>query len=547
MNTLVRLSAATPVALLLASLLCPRVGAAQPAPPAPPPAPAPESPPAPPAPPPTDDAAQPPGPPAPPPTDGAAQPAPPAPPPDPTPARGAEWTSLRLLREKGVISEAEYTSALKDMGEVVGAADANTLVLSKIKVSLYGFVEVNFVHNSTQSCQEFCSNFLVQKPGTYRGDHGRTIFSVRDSRFGLRLAAPEAPNGIRASGLIETDFFGPTTTSEQGTWVNPVLRVRHAFLKLETPIVDLLIGQTWNLFGWQANYLVTSVQEPGLPGQMFQRTAQLRVSKTLKMGDVSLELALAALRPPQMDSGTPEGAGGVRLVLGSWTGLHTLYMTSTAIQPASIGVSADLRRFRIAELSPTPRRANTRIGGGVAFDAYLPIVRATKDKRDHALSVVGELTIGRGTSDMYTALGAAGTSNAPIPPVNPGDPPGTYAANFDPGFAAYDADGNLELIKWTSYMVGAEYYPPGFDGHLGLFANYGHMQSANSGRFGGAAVMDPALGRTRESEDFYNAGLFFDPTAATRVGVDTALYHDHYVDGTSAKNYSVMSSVFLFF
>jgi hypothetical protein len=308
-----------------------------------------------------------------------------------------------------------------------------------------------------------------------------------------------------------------------------------------------LLGQTWSPFGWQANYLVTSVQEPGLPGQLFQRTPQLRVSKTIKMGDTSIELAVAAVRPPQMDSGTPEGVAGARLVLGQRTGLHTLYMSSTAIQPASIGVSADLRRFRIAELATAPRRANSRIGGGVAFDAYLPIVPATKERKDNALSVVGELAIGRGTSDLYTALGAAGTSNAAVPPANPGDPPGTYAPNFDPGLAAYDAAGNLELIKWTSYMAGVEYYPPGVEGRVGIFANYGHMQSANADQFGGANVMDPALGRTRSNESFYNAGCFFDPTKATRIGIDGALYDDHYVDGTKAKNYSLMSSAFLFF
>ena len=511
MQTLVRLS----VAALLALPVIPRDSAAQPTPPTPPTT----------TPPPAGDAQPPPTPP----------PAPPAPTAAPPPAAPVPPTPLP-------------PAPPLPPPPAAGGADAGTPLLAKIKVTAYGFVEVNFAYNTTESCLDFCSNFQVQKPGTYRGDHGRTVFSARDSRFGLKLAAP-ASGGIRASGVLETDFFGPTTTTEQGTWVNPVLRFRHAYLKLETPIVDLIIGQTWSLFGWQANYLVTSVQEPGLPGQMFQRTPQVRLSKSLALGPVTLELAVAALRPPQMDSGTPEGAAGARLVFGTWTGLHTLYMTSSAIQPASIGISGDLRRFRISEHATAPRSAHDRVGGGIAFDAYLPIVPATKTSKDHALSVIGELVIGRGTSDMYTALGAAGTSNAAVPGPNPGDPPGTYTPNFDPGFAAYDAAGNLELIKWTSYMVGMEYYPPGVDGRAGVFANYGHMQSANSGRFGGpaATVMDPVAGKTRESEDFFNAGLFVDPTKATRIGLDGALYDDRYVDGTHAKNYSVMSSAFLFF
>jgi hypothetical protein len=518
MKTLARRIVRPTAAALLALSLVPHGAAAQPAPPPAAPAPAPD----------TAGQQQPPPPQQP---DGAAQPEPQPP---------------TTQAEPPATPPTPPATPPAPPAPAPAASDPSVPLVSKIKVTVYGFVEVNLVATSTQSCLDFCSNFPIQKPGTYRGEHGRTVFSARDSRFGLKLAAPPAGQ-VKVSGQIETDFFGPTTTTEQGTWVNPVLRFRHAFLKFETPWVDVLVGQTWNLFGWQASYLVPSVQEPGLPGQMFQRTPQVRVTKTIKRGDTSVDLAVGAMRPPQMDSGTPEGVAGARLILGQWTGLHTLYMTSSAIQPASIGVSADLRRFRISEFSPTPRSAKTRVGGGVAVNAYLPIVPATKEQKDHALSVIGELVIGRGISDMYTALGAAGTSNAAIPGANPGDPSVPYTANFDPGFAAYNASGELELIKWTSYMVGAEYYAPGTDGRLGIFANYGHMQSANAGRFGGANVMDPVLGRTRESEDYYNAGLFVDPTKQTRIGLDGALYHDHYVDGTSAKNYSLMTSAFLFF
>jgi hypothetical protein len=469
------------------------------------------------------------------------QPAPASPAPlasDPTVTRGVEWSSLRLLRDKGVISEAEYASAVKDMTGVGGGADATTLVVSKLKVTLFGFAQADFAYNSTQSCLEFCSNFLVQKPGTYRGDHSRLVFSPRDTRFAVRFAAPEE-HGIRASGLIETDFFGPTSTSEQGTWANPVLRIRHAYLKLETPIVDILIGQTGNLFGWASSYLVTGGQEPGLPGQMYQRTSQLRVSKIVKASGITAELAIAAERPVQMDSAIPEGVAGVRLQLDRWTGYHTYYLSTSVVQPASIAVTGDLRGFRIAEYSATPRASHFRAGGGVAIDAFLPILSATKASRDNALSVTGELVIGRGTQDMYTALGAAGTVIPPIPPAMAGGAPVPYVPNFDAGFAAYDASGNLELIRWTSYMVGAEYYPPGLDGRMGLNLNYGHMQSSNTRKFAGPS--------TREKEDFFAAGGFFDLTKYVRVGADFGLYNDHYVDGTDAKNYSLISSAWLFF
>jgi hypothetical protein len=75
------------------------------------------------------------------------------------------------------------------------------------------------------------------------------------------------------------------------------------------------------------------------------------------------------------------------------------------------------------------------------------------------------------------------------------------------------------------------------------------MESPNTHRFGGpdAIVNDPVLGRTREQEDFFDVGAYVDPTRSTRVGSGLAYFRDHYVDGTVATNYSVMSSVWLFF
>jgi hypothetical protein len=459
--------------------------------------------------------------------------------------RGPEWTSLRLLHDKGMISDAELTSALNDIG-IVGAGDATTLVLAKLRTSIYGFAETSFIHDSTESCIEICGSTQIQRPDSYRGNHGRTTFSPRSSRFGVRFAAPE-DHGVRVSGQIETDFFGPTSTTEQGTWSNGVLRVRHAYLKMDTPVVDILAGQTWSLFGWQAIYLVASAQPPGLPGQLFERTSQLRISKTLRSGGVTAELAVAANRPPQQDSSIPEGVAGLRLSIDRWTGQHTGYLASTTIQPASLAISGDMRGFRIPELSANPRTGHVKVGGGISFSAYLPIVPATKQSRDNAVSVLGELTLGTGTSDAYTGLGAAGTASAPVPGTSTAASTGT-----DPGLAVIDATGHIELVKWTSYIASLEFYPAGTGGRLGTFANVGHMESPNATHVGTAATGTDAAraaarAKIRDHEEIYELGAFFDPTASTRVGASGSLYDDTYGDGQKAKNYSLLVSGWLFF
>jgi len=528
-------------ALVLAGAL--RGAVAQPAPPTPPPdaagEPATNAPPDPTAPTPTPPATPP----------AAAAPARPAG--APAVPGGPEWTSLRLLRDKGVISDAELASALSDIG-VVGGGDATTLVVAKLKATLYGYLEGNFKYDSTQTCAEFCGNTQVQRPGTYRGNHGRAIVSARDSRLGLRIAAPEQ-HGIRVSGVLETDFFGPTTTTEQGTYANPVLRIRTSFLKIETPVLDVLIGQQWSLFGWQPGYISASVQYPGLPGETFERTAQLRLSRTIKSDAVTTDIAVAVNRPPQQDSATPEGVAGLRLQFNKRTGQHTAYMANTAIQPASIAITGDVRRFRVPELRAAPRSGITRTGGGVALGAYLPIIPATATSKDNALSINGELSITSGMSDAYTALGGAGTSNAAIPPAMPGGMATPYTPNFDAGLAAIDAAGNVELIKWLAYFASLEFYPAGTGGRVGTVVNYGHMESSNARSVGTAssaataADQAAAAARIRAHEDLFEAGVFVDPTRATRIAASGSLYNDVYADGTAARNYCVIVSGWLFF
>jgi hypothetical protein len=425
--------------------------------------------------------------------------------------------------------------------------------VAKLRTTLYGYLEGNFKYDSTQSCVEFCGSTQIQRAGTYRGDHGRTIFSARDSRLGLRIAAPE-DHGIRVSGSLETDFFGPTTTTEQSTYVNPVLRIRTSYLKIETPVLDVLIGQQWTLFGWQPSFISASVQYPGLPGETFERTPQLRLSRTIKGDAVTTEVAVAANRPPQQDSATPEGVAGIRLAFPRWTGQHTAYMASTAIQPASIAISGDLRRFRIPELAAAPRTGAARTGGGVALDAYLPIVPATAASKDNALSLNGEVSITSGMSDAFTTVGAAGTANAAIPPAMPGGAATPYPANFDPGLAAIDAAGHAELVKWIGYFASLEFYPAGTGGRVGLVANYGHMESSNAHSVGTASAAGStamaaaaAAARIRDHEDLFEVGGYVDPTRQTRIAASGSLYADSYSDGVTANNYALILSAWLFF
>ena len=82
---------------------------------------------------------------------------------------------LRAMLAKGVITQAEYDSAMKDLADTTGvrAADQANFVLGKWSTTLYGFAEADYIYDTTQSYIEFPGNTQVARPGTYAGDHPR--------------------------------------------------------------------------------------------------------------------------------------------------------------------------------------------------------------------------------------------------------------------------------------------------------------------------------------------------------------------------------------
>lgn len=455
-----------------------------------------------------------------------------------------ELTTLDLMRQKGIITQDEYDGAVRDLGDSVGAQSgaAPTLLLGRWSTTFYGFVEADHIYDSTQSFNDIAGNGQVARGDTYAGTHGRFMFGVRNSRIGFRLRAPEYHH-VRASAVLEMDFLGnqPPNASEAAFFTNPGFRVRHMNLKLETPIVDLLVGQSWQLFGWQPIFQPNTVEIQGVPGEVYSRTPQIRLAKTIKTRPVTVEVAAAIMRPPQRDSGYPEGQVGARLAVNRWTGLTTSGSTGTSIQPLSVAVTADFRRFALPELSASPKDSvDSNLGWGVAADALIPILPARPGKKGNALTLTGEYAWGLGTADLYSGVGAAGTAFPALPNPTMATPAPTYAPNVDPGLVVYSPDGALHLLQWQSYIVGAQYYLPGLGGRGWVSASYSHMES-NNARLHGAA------NRARLAEDWFDVNLFADVTPAVRVGLEYAYFRDHYADGATPVNQRVQLSAFYLF
>src|ERR1700722_5946557 len=78
---------------------------------------------------------------------------------------GADLTTLRSLRDRGILSEAEYQAAMKDMGDSAGdrAGDAPSVVFGKWATTFYGFVEADTIYDSTQSFNDGAGNAQVAR------------------------------------------------------------------------------------------------------------------------------------------------------------------------------------------------------------------------------------------------------------------------------------------------------------------------------------------------------------------------------------------------
>jgi hypothetical protein len=358
-------------------------------------------------------------------------------------------------------------------------------MVARWQSTLYGFVELDAMHDSTQSYGPSSNNVVLARPGTYAGLHGRTQMTANNSLFGFLLDAPDW-KGLKALGHVEVDFFGvpPTDATESTIFTTPAVRMRLFYFRLRHALgpgaVELLAGQYHDLFAWGgAGFYPHSLAFLGIAGEVYHRAPQIRLTGSIPFHCATIDVAAAAVRPVQRDSEVPDLQGGVKVSIGSWRGIGAQGFGPPDVQPLAIGVSGVWRRFAVAEFLPVPGEPKVGFGRGLAVNAFVPVIPTRSlRRRDNALSLNGEFTIGTGISDLYTGL----TGGALFPTLpNPADlmPPPLYRPNIDSGIVTFDADGNLKTIDWNALVVGLQYYLPVAEGRIWVSANYSQLKSTN--------------------------------------------------------------------
>jgi hypothetical protein len=338
--------------------------------------------------------------------------------------------------------------------------------------------------------------------------------------------------------VFEADFFGHQPHEPEGTYYDsPTLRLRHAYVNLENDYVDVLVGQTYDVFGWQNYFLPATAEFLGLPNSVFSRHAQARLSKTFNgEGSVSVDVAAAAVRPVQSDSGVPDAQAGLRLRFNDWQGLRMPGNGDIDSLPLALGVSGVTRQFRVDAFTPPPTQSeNSVTGWGLSVDALVPIVPASsKYDRGNRLTLTGSFVTGSGIGDLMTVTGGATFPTLPNP-AN-ANPPPEYESNVDPGLVSFDTQGVLHSIDWQAFSVGLQYYLPG-EGRWIIAANYTQAHSKNMRELfpqGGAEI--ELLVRVADRQRYADLNLFYDATPSLRLGLAGAYTTVEYLDGDEPHN-----------
>ena len=167
----------------------------------------------------------------------------------------------------------------------------------KFGINFSGFIKNDFFWDTRQNASIREGHFLVYPLKVDRDANGNDINSKSNfnflsiqTRLTVKITGPDVCKA-KTSAVVEADFFG----NENAYFVDANgFRLRHAYVKLNWPKTEVLMGQYWHpMFNPNSFPGVVSFNT-GAPFQAFSRNPQIRV--TQKLGDFSIMFAACSQR-----------------------------------------------------------------------------------------------------------------------------------------------------------------------------------------------------------------------------------------------------------
>jgi len=170
-------------------------------------------------------------------------------------------------------------------------------------ITFSGFVKTDIFFDSRQTVSLREGHFLLFPENEKLDADGKDInakgsFNILSiqTRLACAITGPDAL-GAKTSGYIEGEFFGNINTG-----INS-FRLRHAWIKLSWPKVELLTGQYWHpMFVADCSPATVSFNT-GAPFVVFSRNPQIRITRTFG----KIKLSLTALSQVDFVSDGPDG------------------------------------------------------------------------------------------------------------------------------------------------------------------------------------------------------------------------------------------------
>lgn len=343
-------------------------------------------------------------------------------------------------------------------------------VTSKFKLSLGGYVKLDYAHNSNASGPT--TNAAGAPAG---GSRQESIFTAKQSRLWFKVAGPTFL-GAKTSALVEADFYGANSlANEFGN-----MRMRHAYGSLDWANTQVLFGQFWDVFGPAAADTIDFRQggDTGTPNS--PRVPQIRLTHKLNLNtDNSLKFVLAVQNPVQNSAAGGSNAFPTVTANAAYGDLVNaagqIMFSSKAlgVSPGFMGLGMNPLQVGLFGLV-----GSERVDGNKAVDSYgygfygfVPLIKSSNGKnRAMTLSLETQATMSAGLNVQN------GTSIAFI-----GSKPNLHAAK---GFGLY---GQLKFYPTQELGLTAGYMRRGAINYTaykastgGAFQKYNELSYVNA-------------------------------------------------------------------
>ncbi len=483
----------------------------------------------------------------------------------PSLAGASDHRALLLLLNKGLITQQEYDQAVAEeqrakVEEEQRVKQATAITKNGLQVELGGFAEIDFIGDNTRSFEEIIGNRPVLRSNTLGGANRLLQTSPRNSRITLDVRAPER-GGIKSRFYGAIDFLGNEPaigtpgTSNLTLRTSPDARIFQMYFQVESPAVDVKIGQDWSKFGFMSEYSRGQVSVAATPANMFNRWIQASLSKQLPLTDtLSLTPVFSVERPPQPDAGLPSFVAGIQLAHHGWLAPYTGSSTGDiSLKPLSLQISGVGRRLEANSGGQSKLNSQTYVPGwGLSSSLFIPVLPSRDGEIGHTAHIVMEGVTGAGIADMFNGL-SWGVCNPVCGNSTSNSGFGGQAfgqTNIDAGLAAVSSQtGKFEAIRTTSMMVHATYYLPD-QGKTWIGGGYGTIYSSNAAEMTCTVSTEFCGGALRTSQSIYlrdstyYAYVFHDFTQEIRAALMTNWVRTTYADGANAENHRVQLSFF---